>query len=133
MDALEEMRALLKANGCTVRTGGAREQWTYPHSRRAIVIIDAEKCTLRLCAERIGDYADDVPISLRYAIEHAPNCGGGCRPWGGKKCTGGWRFSMDGCEYVKCRYNAFIFSMVKDELSDVRNMLRMELHARRQL
>ena len=131
MDELEKVRALLRADGCTVRISGAREQWTYPASRRAIVTISADKCTLRLCAERIGDYAAKVPVSLRHTIVHAPNCGGDCRPWGGKKCAGGWQFTLDGCEYVKCRYNAFMFSMIKDKLCDVRDMLQMELDSRR--
>ena len=68
MDALEKMRALLRADGCTVRISGAREQWIYPASRRAIVIISADKGVLRLCAERIGDYAAKVPVSLRHII-----------------------------------------------------------------
>lgn len=114
------MRALLRADGCTVRISGAREQWTYPASRRAIVIISADKGVLRLCAERIGDYAAKVPVSLRHTIVRAPNCGGDCRPWDWKKC-----------EYVKCRYNAFMFSMIKDKLCDVRDMLQMELDSRR--
>lgn len=38
---------------------------------------------------------------------------------------------LDGCEYVKCRYNAFMFSMIKDKLCDVRDMLQMELDSRR--
>ena len=130
MDALENMRALLKARGCTVRASGMREQWTYPSPRRAVLIINADKGALRLCAERICDYSGKVPASLIHAIERAPNCGGDCRPWGGRKCAGVWRFLMGGCECAKCRYGAFIFSLTQDDLGDVRDMLQMELDAR---
>lgn len=131
MNALEKMRALLEQNGCTAQLKASREQWIYPHSRRAIVIVNIEKLTLRLCAERICDYADAVPQALKHVLVSAPACGGGCKPWGGRVCAGGWHFFMDGREYNKCRYNAFIFGMTRESLDDVCEMLKMELNARK--
>ena len=88
---------------------------------------DSGRFAIILCARAS---AEPGVFSLRHTIVRAPNCGGDCRPWGGKMCAGGWQFTLDGCEYVKFRYNAFMFSMIKDKLCDVRDMLQMELDSR---
>ena len=130
MDALDEMRALLKSAGYTVRGKYPREEWISPITRRAVLIMNLDKGTIRLCAQNIGMYADRIPKSLERAIEHAPNCGGGCKPWGGKACEGGWSFTLNGQELKKCRYGSFMFKIVDTYLNDLRDMLKMELESR---
>ena len=130
MDALDEMRALLKESGCAVRGKYPREEWISPVTRRAILILNLDKGTIRLCAQSIGVYADRIPKSLDSAIEHAPNCGGGCKPWGGKVCEGGWSFTHGGRMLKKCRYGSFAFKIVNTDLCALRDMLKMELESR---
>ena len=135
MDELEPLRALLRACGYRQRLGDRREQWSHPVTRRAILIITMRhEGRIRLCAERVGEYAAGLPPALRERIKRGMGCSGDCVPWGGgKPCPGGWRFELDGERYVKCRYNEFAFTPGEADMDELELFLRRELIARGEL
>ena len=134
MDEFEPLRALLRACGYRQRLGDRREQWSHPVTRRAILIITMRhEGRIRLCAERVGEYAAGLPPALRERIRRGMNCSGDCAPWGGRPCPGGWRFELEGERYEKCRYNEFAFTPGEADMGELELFLRRELMARGEL
>lgn len=89
---------------------------------------------MQIRAAHLADYTDflnTLPPDMRTAMVKGINCShtaerGGCGPWGGSKCNGGFAFSFGEEAYRKCRYNNFNFTFTPDTAPYLRAMMEQE-------
>lgn len=78
-------------------------------------------------AGKYGDFLDTLPEKVKSKTKKSTDCrklnGTGDDP----KCSGGYEFTMDGEVYRKCRSNAFLIPLSKENDPFIREFLEKEL------
>lgn len=85
---------------------------------------------MRIYAQNIGKHPDilsDFPENMKADIKKAGDCkklnGLNCTP----TCSGGYKFTMDGIEYKKCRNMAFFHSLEERNFIAIKKLIESEI------
>lgn len=85
---------------------------------------------MRIYAQNVGEYDDilsDFPDNMKKDIIK----GGDCKKLNGLNCSptcgGGYKFTMDGVEYKKCKNMAFFHSLEEGNFDAIRRLIEAEI------
>ena len=130
-----EINDLLTENGCAVKIKPAKSGFVVSYLRddkRTLMNFVMRKSGVqaRIYAVHAGEYGDlldTLPDKMKARIRKANDCrklnGTGDDP----KCPGGYRFTMDGEVFQKCRNNAFLIPVNEESYPFIIKILKKEL------
>jgi len=129
---VENLHAQLLQNGCKLKLQLAKNGYvvSYSHDKRVLLnfVFRKNGLVVRIYGDRIGEYSDfldSLPETMLKSIDKAPVCKL-CNP----KCLKGYDFAIKGNNYLKCRYNCFMFGVDDESIPFIKGFLEKELACR---
>lgn len=140
-DFVKEINDYLAEQGCTCEIKTAKSGYVVSYilsaAKRTLATFVSRKTgmKLRIYPEHIHDYEsflDTLPEKMKKDIRKASACKrllnpDDCNP----KCVMGYSFEMEGQQYQKCRYMAFMPSLSEKNNPYIKQFLEKELLNRR--
>lgn len=136
---VSELNSFLTDNGCEIKIKSAKSGFVVSYlcggDKKTLLNFVTRKSGIQariyaVHAGEYGDFLDTLPEKVKSKTKKAPDCrkltGTGDDP----KCSGGYEFTMDGKVYQKCRNNAFLIPLSKENNSFIKEFLERELKCR---
>ena len=136
-DFVVEINDFLESKGCNCNIKPAKTgylvSYMFKDTKRTLASFVSRKSgmKLRIYPEHVKtyqDYLNTLPEKMKQGIRKASVCKrllnpDDCNP----KCIMGYTFAMDGENYVKCRYMAFMPSLSEENNPYIKRFLEKEL------